>query len=353
MKQHPTVRVPALTPAAVSAGSPAAVHGNVHRSDLHRSPLHRSPLHRSDLHRGDLHRGDLHPDPARPPGVHQSPAPAHPRGRAPSRGLSRAGFVCGGTLLLAGHVAITAFALLVAGGHVTLDLAAAFDRDPGMPTLQIDLTSIGVTPGEQRHVVYLNREGATLEGGDDDSRRNTSSVVAAAGLARYEVPAFRGSAARWEAVTKCVREQFAAYDVEVVDRRPVSGRYVMVMIGGEAAELQTAGREGERLNGLGPLGDSPIHEAVAFVFAHTLKENAKDVCATIAHEVGHAYGLDHTRDCKGVMSYDKCGPKSFRDTDALCGEHSDRQCHDGAETQNSHEELLRVLGRKPDQDLVS
>lgn len=286
-----------------------------------------------------------------PPMPRAQPTPV-PR-RARRTGLGRAGFVMGGLLLLVGHVAITAMAVLVATGNVSLSFIESLeDGAPRMPELKIDLSAIGVPTQPDRHIVYLNREGALLEAGTDDARQNTSSVVEAAGLDAYEVPAFRGSAARWDGIKKCVRERFAAYDIEIVDRRPVDGRYVMVMIGGEAEELQTAGHKDERLNGLGPLGDSAIHDAVAFVFSRTLRERSTDVCTTIAHEIGHAYGLDHTRECKDVMSYGKCGKKRFLDEEALCGERSDRECHDGTPTQNSHEELMRVLGPK-EFDLVS
>jgi len=157
-----------------------------------------------------------------------------------------------------------------------------------------------------RHVLYLNREGGTITGGPDDSRLNRSSVVGGAGLSHFEVESFRSSRPRWEAIVSCVEDHFEAYDIEVVDQRPVDGPYMMAMVGGRPESLaELTGHEHNartRVTGLAPLGRTPIDDAVVFVFSRELSDRTRPVCDTIAHEVGHALGLDHVLDNRDPMT---------------------------------------------------
>ncbi len=207
----------------------------------------------------------------------------------------------------------------------------------------------------RQRVIYLNREGGILTAGSDDSGRNVSSVVGAASLERFEVPAFRGTSQRWDEVVTCVRDQFDAYNVRVVDQRPVEEPYVMVMVGGVPGELarSTGNSVGpdSRVRGIAPMGREPIEEAVVYVFSRAIRERVRDVCETAAQEIGHAYGLDHVLDCHDPMTHlGSCGPRTFRDREVPCGENEPRTCVSGRATQNSHRALLRVLGPSPPAD---
>lgn len=198
--------------------------------------------------------------------------------------------------------------------------------------------------------IYLNREGATLTGGPDDSQLNNSSIVAHAGLQQADIPAFAGSPARWRAIVKCIAGKFEPFDVRVVDRRPVGEDYIMAMLGGTIAVLGDYGKQKHHhALGLSPYNGKAIEDAVVLVFTRTAKENTRKVCETAGMEIGHAYGLDHARGCRDLMTYMKpCGSKRFLDRDLACGEHKARPCAGGAgATQNSHRHLMGLLGPSP------
>lgn len=274
------------------------------------------------------------------------------------------GFFLGLWYMIVAFLAFTGVATLVVGAWAAQvgslpNLSAFFPtRTPvtvrvpsvvesvGLPsTLSFVPTSVDTTP-----VIYMNREGGRISAGDrDDSSRNLSTVVNGASLAEYEVPAFRGAAARWDAIMSCVQGKFEAYDIDIVDQRPVDRPFLMVMVGGQPAELATAtGRTSTRrtrITGLAPLGSRPIENAVVYVFSREMRERTTDVCETSAHEIGHALGLDHVMDCHDPMTHlARCGRRTFQDEYTQCGEREGRTCYNGQPGQNSHQQLLDVLG---------
>lgn len=196
-------------------------------------------------------------------------------------------------------------------------------------------------------VIYLNREGGTFVPGFDDARKNRSSLVRLRGLPILKTEPFAGTNKSFQEIADCVAENFERYDVEVVTQRPIDADYLMVAIGGKPGKLKDhVEHKGMHLFGLSPSTGGPVERAIVFVFASELKNNTRRVCETTSHEIAHAYGLDHTRECSDLMSYKKPCKKrrEFSDKDVPCGETSDRPCDDGTATQNSHRALLELLG---------
>ncbi|MDH5675837.1 MAG: hypothetical protein OEZ06_27175 [Myxococcales bacterium] len=203
-------------------------------------------------------------------------------------------------------------------------------------------------PPRVMRTVYLNREGARLHGGPDDSQSNRSSIVAQAGIEYADIPPFAGTPSRFVAILKCVREAFAPFDVEVVDQRPVDRDYIMAMMGGKADVLGEFGRKSHHPLGLSPYNGKPIEDAVVLVFTRTMREQTRKVCETAGMEIGHAFGLDHARHCRDLMTYMRpCGKKRFVDEALPCGEHEARSCGDGSQNQNSFAMLRTLLGARP------
>lgn len=188
--------------------------------------------------------------------------------------------------------------------------------------------------------VYLNRDGGTLTGGWDDSAGDVSSVALNAG-GEVTVPRWRGGDRRWNRTVTCVRERFAAYQIDVVTERPRGGDYLMVMVGGDPSILGYP----ESVGGVAPYTGEVLRGAVGYVFAASYRYDVESTCVGILHETGHMLGLDHAYQCEDPMSYLwGCGEKRFQDADAYCGESDARVCATGEASQNSHRHLAAAVG---------
>jgi hypothetical protein len=191
-------------------------------------------------------------------------------------------------------------------------------------------------------IIYLHRVGITLTAGEDDAARNRSSIVASFGKASAKIPAFTGSAKAWTTIAGCVRGKFAPFDVHVTEERPAGGNYIMVVVGGSPRDLGI----GKEVGGLAPFSGDVVPRAVVLAFSKKLGNRTRETCDVIGMEVAHAYGLDHTYECRDLMTYRPyCGTKRFVDKDMACGESRKRPCApDGKPTQNSYKMLLSALG---------
>lgn len=253
--------------------------------------------------------------------------------------------------MLAGGVGI----LLARERHPTLFGRAAPNPEASeAPPVEGRLVQVArqlMEPGGPSRVIYLNREGASVRGGPDDAAFNVSSVAANAPNNHATIPPFTGTSSRFSAIAKCIRQKFAPFNVSVVESRPVTGDYLMVLMGGTAQDLGFHAEDGHahsHATGLAPFNGEAIPRAVVFVFTRTLKENLQSSCETAGMEIAHAYGLDHARHCRDLMTYmPRCGARAFLDRDLACGEQADRPCAHGAAVQNSYRRLLSVLGPAP------
>jgi len=185
--------------------------------------------------------------------------------------------------------------------------------------------------------VFLERDGMTVDRGW------------VGGEEAIEIPRFGGTAKTWDAVATCVRDKFAAFDVEIVEARPSDGPFITAVIGGRAEQL---GFDGRHVAGVGVSDTRVTRDGMVHVFSKTIGErDVRQLCSVAAHEIGHAMGLDHSMQCGDLMSYPRqeCGrarPETFMDVDAACGEFEDRECHTGADTQNSFRRLASLVGLK-------
>jgi hypothetical protein len=232
-----------------------------------------------------------------------------------------------------------------AGGYLWVSRGGQRDVVVGVGGHELTIPAPAPTAARRRvpKIVYLERRGAVLTGGEDASHENRSSVVASYGKAEIKIPEFSATDRRWGQIVACVQKQFAAFDVLVTDVRPSEPGYVMAVFGGRPTLLGAD----KHVAGLAPYNGLVIPDAVVLIFSAAVNNQARIVCETAAMEIAHAYGLDHEFTCKDPMGYlEGCGPRSFRDEAFPCGEKVARPCKDGSATQNSVQRLAAALGWK-------
>ncbi len=206
-----------------------------------------------------------------------------------------------------------------------------------------DLAPDAVASDHISKILFVNRcvGGCSITPGTNDSRNNTSSIPSSPGV----VSEFSGGDAIWNEAMDCIREVYAPYDVQVVDVDP--GNEVF------HHEAILAGLPGDvglsnSIGGIAPSSCSPLNNVISFSFANA-GFHANDpirMCATVAQESAHAFGLpNHVFNCLDPMTYlEGCGKKLFRNQGYPCGEFSIAPCNCSGATQNSHVELLNVFG---------
>jgi Matrixin len=193
--------------------------------------------------------------------------------------------------------------------------------------------------------VVLHRHGGQVQAGADDAPAlGLSGTLSRQGIASAQIPAFRGTDSEWGDLVRCVQARFDGLAVDVMDEPPTTGAYTLAYVGGTPDLL---GYD-ENVGGIAPHDGRVLAGSVLFVFQPE-GVVARSLCETVAHEVGHTLGLDHSRDCTDLMSYESCGPKEFRSTAAACGEWEDRACSGEQPEQSSWLRLVAAVGERPRQ----
>ena len=232
------------------------------------------------------------------------------------------------------HVVALAAALLLA------PRAASAERDYQL----VDTGGAGALRVKRTpHVIYMNRcvGGCRIYPGSNDAETNHSSLV----TQTSNISEFQYSDLIWDAVVACVRDAWAPYDVEVITEEPADGvDYVEAIVAGRPSEI---GQPSTTL-GYSPMANdcSPNSNWIAFSFANQHGADPTiNLCATVAHETGHVFGLDHTLTCKDPMSYDMgCGVKHYLNLPMECGEDSPRECQCTGDRLNTHRHLYEKVG---------
>lgn len=247
-------------------------------------------------------------------------------------------------------------AACAAPGTTGEDEADAVDLERPRGSFQVIDDRVFVLPPDlpeplaAARTLYMNKNGGTYTPGNNDSRTNRSTVIQETRI----IPAWQVDAGTWSAVMSCVRQQYAAYDIDVTDVDPGDAPHIESVVAGSPGDLGLP----DGVGGVSPFTPTcgMIANSIVFSFAASLPQSAQVVCEVAAQEVSHSFGLDHEFLCEDPMTYlAGCGAKSFQNTFAPCGEFAARSCavagkYDcGRDTQNSVQLLSQRLGLRPGQ----
>ncbi|MBX3155110.1 MAG: hypothetical protein KF773_03850 [Deltaproteobacteria bacterium] len=197
----------------------------------------------------------------------------------------------------------------------------------------------------QSRTIYLNYTGVTLQPGNNDSRTNRSTIA----NGQVAIPAWNASAAVKTATTACIRELFAAFDVNVVDTDPGNVPHIEAVFGGSPGQLGLP----NNVAGVSPFTTdcSIIENSIVFTFSAILPADPRLNCEIQAQEIAHSFGLDHELLASDPMTYlNYNGNRSFKNQTAQCGEDVARNCGINGSVcrpnQNSVALLTERLGTK-------
>lgn len=219
--------------------------------------------------------------------------------------------------------------------------------------------------------LYLNKNGVTVQlgrGGTDATINNVNyRYFANSEGGSMTIPALDTSKYNWATLKSCVAARFSDFAIEVVESEPPANeRYIEVVVGGESTDVRY---QSGSILGIAPADglassscDMTVH---GFAFALSeehdfmidqigLATTNRELCNTVAHEAGHALGLNHEQLHADLMSYDFApNMKEFIDQNTTCGEYDtdmnqpvQNYCCEGP-TMNSWRRLEYVVGLRP------
>lgn len=213
-----------------------------------------------------------------------------------------------------------------ANGVVIRDEASCGTRQEPSAFASAAPVSFAATP---TRVIYLNKNGGTynIVNGATDSATNSAGTIAAGDgrtHANAVIPPIDASF-DWPYIAACVRAHYKPYAVTITETEPTSGNYIEAVVGGTGSSTGWSASSG--ILGVASADNfcGVTERGIAFSFATNHKgiQKANDeLCATIAHEVGHLLALEHEATATDTMSYvpfASSGSKLFTTANGRCG----------------------------------
>lgn len=193
--------------------------------------------------------------------------------------------------------------------------------------------------GAPAHILFLQRctGGLDLMPGENSSINNTSSIV----TGPVTLPEYPFGDESWDEVVLRTKGIFEPFNIDVTDEDPGDVPHDEAVVCGEGSDIGF----GPGVGGVAPFTCGIILNPITFTFAESLGNSPQLIAEVIGQEAAHAWGLDHELLCEDPMTYlSGCGPKTFQDVDAQCGEFDPRPCMCEMETQNSYQIILGAFG---------
>lgn len=194
--------------------------------------------------------------------------------------------------------------------------------------------------------IWINTEGGTYEGGNTtDSATNTTALLSSSDS--LTVPAM--TTFDRDELIQCVTDHYAPYNVMIVETEPTSGTYIEAVVGGSGALLGDTSILGiASADNFCDISEGGI--AFSFSDGHRgIQRAQEELCATVAHEVGHLLSLQHEVMETDLMSYVtvyESNTKAFEDATSACGVYPGQEtsCDCGGSTTNSSQRLIDHVG---------
>jgi hypothetical protein len=108
----------------------------------------------------------------------------------------------------------------------------------------------------------------------------------------------------------CARAHYAGLPVDLVEQPPTDSDYLMMMVGGTAANMGLKDVWGWSTNGK----NAVVPHGMGFVFSadHHPRDRAIALCESVSHEIGHMLGLEHGNHCGDLMNVDaSCNDRGY------------------------------------------
>lgn len=265
-----------------------------------------------------------------------------------------------GALLLTAEGMAGADARVDASGHLIRDHASC-----GTTRIAAPIATPFIAPAAPAgaRTIFLNRNGGTYQitSGATNSATNTANRLAAGdnqSHANVVIPPIDASF-DWPGIVACVKQHYKLYNVVFTETEPASGSYIEAVVGGTGSNMGYG-------SGSGILGVAAAdnfcgvtERGIAFSFATNHKGITKaneELCATIAHEVGHLVALEHEIAGPDTMSYvpfAAVNQKSFTTANSQCGTDSQNvsgcscQTTGAGQVTNSSVRLKAAIGLRP------
>lgn len=164
-------------------------------------------------------------------------------------------------------------------------------------------------PANGQRIIYLNKAGGHFtNAGSTDSSANTftgRNILADSSIRELDIAPIP-AVFNWAKIRDCLEADFKPFNVRLTEERPASGPYIEAVIGGNGTELGYSLSQG--LLGITSTDDfcNVYDQGITFNFAVShegIPQQDLELCATIAHEAGHALSLEHEILDKDLMSY--------------------------------------------------
>ncbi len=240
-----------------------------------------------------------------------------------------------------------------------VEVDGVWQRSPdgcGTPQIVVADPSKPVAPAVPGiRTIFLNRNGGTFHlGGATDAATNNanSQIIPGNNSQTFTIPPLETSGFfNWANIVSCVKGHFTKYNLRVVEAEPLTGNYVEAIVGGDGTEIGFGPNE---LFGIASADNfcNVTERGIAFSFSETHRQvprHDEELCATIAHEVGHLLALEHEQLPTDLLSYvliNDSGSKAFVDQSSGCGTSPQQpsSCSCGASSTNSASRLSQFIG---------